>query len=1021
MADNNLARSRNDGPDFFAENDPLAELARIVGYDERLVPKPPVVAERREPAFNLEDELLREFERYEAPRPLQSTPVAANVSVAPQFEDTTPFGELAEASAERIEVAPADAVVPAAVEADAAFIEEASPRAEPAFAELPPVVTSGEDAFDDYFADGAYSAQPETGFVDAPVEPAASAEGEEWLDAFAAEVDPADASAESVSTVEPVSAADVAPALDLSDELELALAPMDVPRQEPPRAERKAIYTPGFRMPLANFHATGGAAPRAEPAFEAAPAPELAAVDRYAQPGGSAQDDFALPAEAAGVSEPAAEVFPDGPAVEASLRELSLDEPSSSAVEDLSSFDATALDAPAFTHSQPASAGPRISEPRWDLPFEMKEDPFSGGSSPLDGKPAAAPAHHAPAEPILDDEFELALDDLELDLTDILSDEELSGFAEPKPVANFAPAPAPQPAPAHQPAAVSIPAAAPAVSAAPVEQPRFTASWSPVARFVPNPAPAAAVVSAAAAVDPVADVSLAEPAPGLVFDPAQIADTDDQPEPVIELEVPELQFDEPEPVYRNDYDYDIDAELASLLQPVGAEAAEAAEAGDAPEAGSSQPNPHAAGSYPDLDDFERALEEDFRRSLTTPLPPQPETGHFANRSGGRGAEGSRRSMAAFAVPLAVAGVVLVGGSVAYAIFGGDSATVASNGEPIVIAADTDPVKVLPENPGGKTVPNQDKAVYDRVAGQVPDAPKQEALISTSEEPVDVVQKTLMTDQLPLEGEGAAGAAAEDPYREDRLMPETAEAMQPVETAQQPLTVMPRRVKTMIVRPDGTLVEQEVAAAPEPTLSQEAPVDTQKVPAASVRSVEVATSPETAAAAPAGAAPETNSGIVPVSADVSALAETAGVSAPAVQSAVAAPVPTARPARQPVDVVAAVSERGNVTAAPQAPAASTPAAASPAPAEPTLVASVAPGGYVIQIASLPTAADAEKSYKNLSAKFASVIGGRGVDIREAEIAGKGTFYRVRIPAGSKADAVALCESYRAAGGSCLVAR
>mgnify|MGYP001384029471 FL=1 len=93
MADNNLARSRNDGPDFFADDDPLAELARIVGYDERLVPKPPA-AERREPAFNLEDELLREFERYEAPRPHQ--PVLASVAptvVEPSLQFEVPVAE----------------------------------------------------------------------------------------------------------------------------------------------------------------------------------------------------------------------------------------------------------------------------------------------------------------------------------------------------------------------------------------------------------------------------------------------------------------------------------------------------------------------------------------------------------------------------------------------------------------------------------------------------------------------------------------------------------------------------------------------------------------------------------------------------------------------------------------------------------------------------------------------------------------------------------------------------------------
>ena len=118
----------------------------------------------------------------------------------------------------------------------------------------------------------------------------------------------------------------------------------------------------------------------------------------------------------------------------------------------------------------------------------------------------------------------------------------------------------------------------------------------------------------------------------------------------------------------------------------------------------------------------------------------------------------------------------------------------------------------------------------------------------------------------------------------------------------------------------------------------------------------------------------------------------------------------RPAQQPVKVVAAVTDQGNVRPA-QAPAA----------AAPTQVASLGDGGYVIQIASLPSQADAQKSYQNLSAKFGSVIGGRGVDIKAAEIAGKGTFYRVRIPAGSKADAVALCEKYRSAGGTCLVAK
>jgi cell division septation protein DedD len=109
----------------------------------------------------------------------------------------------------------------------------------------------------------------------------------------------------------------------------------------------------------------------------------------------------------------------------------------------------------------------------------------------------------------------------------------------------------------------------------------------------------------------------------------------------------------------------------------------------------------------------------------------------------------------------------------------------------------------------------------------------------------------------------------------------------------------------------------------------------------------------------------------------------------------------------------------------APAKLAPPTAQPATTSATPVASTTPaaagGDYLIQIASLPSEADAQKSYKSLSAKFGSVIGGRGMDIKAADLPGKGTYYRVRIPAGSKEAAVSLCERYRSAGGSCMVVR
>ncbi len=58
--------------------------------------------------------------------------------------------------------------------------------------------------------------------------------------------------------------------------------------------------------------------------------------------------------------------------------------------------------------------------------------------------------------------------------------------------------------------------------------------------------------------------------------------------------------------------------------------------------------------------------------------------------------------------------------------------------PVLVKADDQPVKVKPENTGGTTIPNQDNKVYDTVAGgSAPVDPKQDTLVSSEEEPVDI--------------------------------------------------------------------------------------------------------------------------------------------------------------------------------------------------------------------------------------------------------------------------------------------
>ncbi|MGI3126372.1 SPOR domain-containing protein [Nitratireductor sp. PBL-C9] len=323
------------------------------------------------------------------------------------------------------------------------------------------------------------------------------------------------------------------------------------------------------------------------------------------------------------------------------------------------------------------------------------------------------------------------------------------------------------------------------------------------------------------------------------------------------------------------------------------------------------------------------------------------------------------------IAAAVGGVAVVGAIAFFALGsgGGDD-----NTAPAVVRADNDPVKVKPENPGGQQVPNQDNQVYQRVTGGETDSdPAQERLVSTAEEPVEV----------PLAA----------PKSEERLDPNAGDTAAPTS---EPVTAMtPRRVRTMVVRPDGTIVPRE------PEAPVQTATETAGAPAATGNAQEVAPDARLAAAgenAPVSGTAQTGAG------------ETAA--APNVQ----APVPTSRPAapaapQQP----AAQQQSSQVAAAPSQP--TQPVAQAPAPAPVT----TGTDGWSVQISSQPTVEAAQKSYQDMAQRYGNLLTGKGVNIVKAEIAGKGTYYRVRIPSSSKDDAIRLCSQLKSAGGSCFVSK
>ncbi len=406
--------------------------------------------------------------------------------------------------------------------------------------------------------------------------------------------------------------------------------------------------------------------------------------------------------------------------------------------------------------------------------------------------------------------------------------------------------------------------------------------------------------------------------------------------------------------------------------------------------------PVAKQPIEEFDEFERALEEDFRRSYREAATPVENVARMTlNPAANRRPVRSVRGMVTTAAVIVVLGVGAYG---AYSWVRHGAPISSFSGEPRVIAADSDPIKVAPENPGGTVVPNQDKAVYDRVAGDSTAAPKQKELVSSNEQPVDVVQKTLIPEAVsPDDSDGDQVTSTPVGETEDpRLLPNQNGGNTNVaaNNDDQVPSVSPRKVRTMIVKPDGSLVPRDEPVA-DTTTAAAKPANSQ---------VASTNSRPSQSNTPAAAQPDS--------------ADAASAESTPIRVVKTNPVPTARP--EPAAKASTAAPAQEAQAQPKVQPKQV-ASASPPAAAPAATSAAGGGAYGVQIASLPTEADAQKSQANLKVKFASIIGNHPLEIRKADIAGKGTYYRVRVVAGSKDEAAAICTRYRAAGGTCLISK
>ncbi|TPN33161.1 SPOR domain-containing protein [Mesorhizobium sp. B2-3-3] len=598
-------------------------------------------------------------------------------------------------------------------------------------------------------------------------------------------------------------------------------------------------------------------------------------------------------------------------------------------------------------------------------------------------------------------------------------------------------------------------------------------------------APELAVVPPYHSSEPVAaaPVSAPQPRQSSRYEEMPDVETVDVPERVValadDLDIPELHFEEDEPA-ASGYD-DLDAEFASLLTemnsvdvaPAPAAAASSASRADEsynagfnpgheglnpgygePNPGYGEPNPGYAlnQGYEPKPAYQPEARTYVARPAEMPARAAATTG-YANATDGFDLDSLPGSQPvsqaddftvdeldydpeldeAMSVPglgereaakpsgrrglfiAAIVGAVAVAGGLgAFALsLGGKGGSEA----PVIVKADNSPIKIKPENPGGTVVPNQDNKVYDAVLkGAKPAAPVQQKLVTNTEQPVDVQAKDparavdLSSDQGAAAGATGDGSAAPTsnavatanaapaasapadnaapaPKSEDRI----AQVLQDTDkgTNTDVVAVAPRKVRTMVVKSDGSLVPREDPAPAEPQVAATEPAD-----------------PAPQHVAPSGQADADQTGTVATAAaqaDEPALKPAAKPPAKAQSANTPAKVPVApqRPSDQPVDVVGEV--------------------------KPDQVASIDPataatgGSWSMQIASQPTVESAQSTYQDLQRRYGSVLSGRTANIVKAEIAGKGTFYRVRVPAQSRNDAISLCTSYKAAGGNCFVSR
>lgn len=348
----------------------------------------------------------------------------------------------------------------------------------------------------------------------------------------------------------------------------------------------------------------------------------------------------------------------------------------------------------------------------------------------------------------------------------------------------------------------------------------------------------------------------------------------------------------------------------------------------------------------------------------------------------------RRLNRAVVGPLVAVGLLAVAGFGLYWVLGQGGTT---TGPAPLLVADTSPTKEVPE------------------VEETPEAPQSVVFNEISGANTGDGEQLVSRDQADTEALVAANSA---PTSIGVFADSGATTVDPNQDG-----LVNRKVRTVTVRPDGTIVSGDDSLAGSAILPVDRP-DVPEVPGADFSTPDLIASAQTGTPTPAATtetAPETTvpaTGIAEPGSDIAVVDATGTV----------VPGSTVRvPMERPSDFAALASTAiaaANARPAP-APVAAEPVATPPAQQQAAATASGGSASAYVQLASQRSEEAARQSAQAIATRYGVLFGGASLEIQRVDLGERGIYYRVLVPANSRESASNICTNVKAAGGDCIL--